>query len=216
MTSIAALLGFKTFQSAIRDLVEVGFARRKELQAGLGRNYLDDDDYDERDDQWYQARRAYQTTYAIAVREGRDRVLEDLREGLPAISDDDFQKLESLLTFDPTSVERVEVSHLRDRFLPILESQRATVDLRLLHLDEGARLAPVVTMRMTFDEALSQGAESVVFQVPIEMLASIEQTIREVRQDFKLLPSLVLPSSVPDWAITEGPSTSPGGETDHE
>jgi hypothetical protein len=156
---------------------------------------------DATNEEWRYALSAYRLLWEVASREGADEVIVDLRQALPEATGNGFSALQELLESDEITHQRVRGVRRRDQFLPILTDARFSVDVRLVpDDDESTLLAPVVVVRLEFDEQLF-GADGVVFQVPLTQLAVLEDALVLVRRQLADLGKTIQQSRVPDWAL---------------
>jgi hypothetical protein len=152
-------------------------------------------------DEWRYALSAYRLLWEVASREGAKEVVADLRRALPDVPEEGLYALESLLEADEITQQRVRGVRRRDQFLPILTDARFTVDVRLVpDGDDDVLLAPVIVVRLEFDEPLF-GADGVVFQVPLTQMSVLEDALARVRRQLSDLTKTLQHSEVPDWAL---------------
>ena len=127
-------------------------------------------------------------------------------EYLGASADDLVAFVQTLV---PRSLEDLAVA-ARDGFLPVVESVKWSLDLRVAGDDTTGRvLAPLVVCRVRFDEAVG-GSRAVTFQVPLRLLRQVTDEVQAIESSLSWARSTV-PEEVAPASVWLAPMT---GETD--
>ncbi|MBU8868445.1 hypothetical protein [Paenarthrobacter aromaticivorans] len=203
MTALRDLLELPSFATALRAAADLAEPHRGALVQSLGDPTTGaPEGLDLRTDtSWRRMVSALTLAYDTKEKEGLEEVLQDIESSDSGFTEKDVQSIRNLLHDDPVVREQLEGVRQRDRFLPIFQGISLALDLRVLDLESGAILAPVVTARMHFDEPIA-GTENVVFQIPGKSLNELIARLDEVRHQLRGVRGLLEEAIVPEWATT--------------
>jgi len=142
--------------------------------------------------------------YKSAVQDGLEPVLQDIREQMTDLSEDDLAFLSEVLTPDPAIDRRQEGVRVREGFLPNLVGASLTLDLRVIDPQVSAgtdvEVVPVAMMRLLFDEPVA-GQEAVTFQLAGPTLEAFSEDLLQLRSSFNAISATTEPKfSVAPWA----------------
>lgn len=147
--------------------------------------------------------RALRVAYDVAASEGLDETIHDILDAIAEITDEQEARLRTLLEPSPELSQRLDLSKIRDGFLPILRIVRMALDLRVAESSESAKLLPLVTARFAFDDNVGAG-DSVVFQIPLSVLDSLHEDIAQMRSRIDSLPSVLRTATLDDSLLDRG------------
>lgn len=155
---------------------------------------------------------ATRLAYEAGIRDGAEAVAADIASVFAdELGEDVLSRFFSLLAPDESISERIAGAKLRDSLLPNLISSSLAMDLRVLSSSgAGLSAAPVITVRLAFDEHVG-GQEAIVFQASVESLEALIEELSEVRNDVQSLIA-VNQVVIPNWA--RGVVAAPDGDND--
>lgn len=202
MTVIRDLLEVPSFVNALRGLAAIDAAQHSVLLTGLNSASVEppSDVQLRPGSSWRTMGSAFSLAYEASRSEGVDAVLEDLRDPDVGFAEDELNRLKALLEVDKETDEQISGIHQRDGFHPVLRNVDLALDLRVLDLEGGTKLAPVLTVRMSFDEAVN-GNDSIVFQLPVAALNQLQDQLGRVSKRLRAVREIAQSSPVPDWSL---------------
>lgn len=155
---------------------------------------------------WRRILSAYKILSAAVIEEGLDEAADDLSEFAREYSEEARARLLANIRTDSSFKEHLIGIQQRDSFLPIFQGLNMALDLRVIDSPSGTSLTPVVTARMQFDETIG-GGESAVFQVPIEDLQDIIDTLSKLKEQVADIRNVAMNSPLTLWGdhFTPGP-----------
>lgn len=202
MTVIRDLLEVPSFVNALRGLAAIDAKQHQVLLASLNEASVEPpaDVHVRAGTSWRTMGSAFSLAYEASRSEGVDAVVEDLRESEIDFNEGELERLKALLEVDKETDEQISGVHQRDGFLPIFRNADLALDLRVLDLEGGTKLAPVLTVRMSFDEAVN-GNDSIVFQLPVAALRQLQDQLAQVSKQLGRAQEIARASPVPDWSL---------------
>lgn len=202
MTALKDLLEIPSFAAALRGAAAIEAEHRNVLLMSLGESQQDlpAEVRLPAETSWKRVVSAFSLAYDTAEKEGKENVLEDLRQSDENFTEAELQNLSVLLAGDPSLDEQLNGIRQRDHFLPIFQGLTLALDLRVLDVEAGTKLAPLITARMQFDEPVA-GLGPVVFQIPVRALNDLVHRLESVVEQVRDVRNLVNSSSIPEWAM---------------
>ncbi len=206
MSSLIQILRVKSYRSALDSLLQLDDAAFEAIVAKVLDGYPEiidelmntpsssDDDV---------LTRAFLVAFETATREGHDAVAGDLRRALHEADQSRVDRLLAALHPDEKLRDRALGLGARDSALPILEKTHMNLDLRLVSDAGSPKLAPLATVRLTFDEPVTSANGAVVFQMSPKAVRELRSTIDDYLHQLDLLTSSFANAEVPDWALND-------------
>jgi hypothetical protein len=205
MTSLRPTLRIAGFQSSLKqalapeNLLLMAQSLRRDVQRP---ERITDED-------WVGIRASIRFAYQAASQDGLDAVLADVRDVMKdQLSDDELDRLASLITPTEEVDRRQEGVRVREGFLPNLIGASLTLDLRVVEPkgDQGpaVEVVPVVLARLELDEQIG-GQEAVVFQLSGLTLDEFMADLTKLQDGLRALTARDTPTiTVPEWARDAG------------
>ncbi|KTR95665.1 hypothetical protein NS220_05165 [Microbacterium testaceum] len=159
---------------------------------------------------WSSAVGALRFAYEVAVREGFEPVRADIRTALDSVTDHKLETLVDLIQDDSAVATRIAGTRERDGILPNLVGSALSLDLRAIDLsdDDDLQLAPIVTVRLMFDEHVA-GQDAIVFQTQLTALEEIAAEAKRISIRIKRLEADLPTATVPPWAKSSPQQNEP-------
>lgn len=206
MSSLIQILRVKSYRSALDALIQLDDASFAAIVANVVDGYPEiidqlmntpsssDDDV---------LTRAFLVAFETATREGHDAVAGDLRRALSEADQSRVDRLLAALHPDEEFRDRAQGLGARDSALPILEKTHMNLDLRLVSDAKSPKLAPLATVRLTFDEPVTPANGAIVFQMSPRAVRELRSTIDDYLDQLEVLTSSLTSAEVPDWALND-------------
>jgi hypothetical protein len=197
VTALQSTLRLESYRDALRRAVD-----SLPGAAGHLREALEKDTAvvpaDWESNQWFAAVGAVRLAYEVGVRENPDAVMADIERVLE-LDADEAEQLRAVIAPNAAADLRIKGVRERDGYLPNLLGMDTALDLRLITTtDEEDAVAPIVTVRFDFDEAVASSS-SIVFQAPTVSLPALIEDLETLLRNVKRIQANEN-YNIPQWA----------------